>query len=299
MSVTHAVDLDEIQTTRGEKVLALVLTVFLLIGLVWAYVKLDARDSYWQQPPLTAAEQAAVDAYTQAQNELLQAEGALSAARSDLEVRRERYRTALDAGQPAARLAADYHVAERAFADAEERVTAAQARVAETRPAADAANERRSESIAAKQQREARETFLLRLALLLSVLGGAYGLFHALRGSRYFTLALAAVGAGAILTLVLAGDYVEDYVEWNDTGLVVLSIAGIALTIAAFWSLQRYLQRRIPLRRVRKGECPFCGFPVSGNASCEGCGRTVTGSCAHCGEHRRVGVQFCGSCGEA
>jgi hypothetical protein len=105
--------------------------------------------------------------------------------------------------------------------------------------------------------------------------------------------------SGAILTLVFAGDYVEDYVEWNDTGLVVLSIAGIALTIAAFWSLQRYLQRRIPLRRIRKGECPFCGFPVNGNASCEGCGRTVTGSCGNCGEHRRVGVQFCGNCGEA
>jgi hypothetical protein len=299
VSVTHAVDIDEIQTTRGEKVLALVLTVFLLIGLVWAYVKLDTRDSEWPQPRLTAAEQSAVDAYTQAQNELVVAEGALSAARSDLEIRRERYRTALDAGQPAAVLASDYRAAERTFADAEDRVEEAQARVAETRPAADAANEKRYESIAAKQRRESRETFLLRLAFVLTVLGAAYGLLHALRGSRYFTLALAAVGGGAVLTLVFASDYVEDYVEWNDTGLVVLSLAGIAFTIAAFWSLQRYLQRRIPLRRVRKGECPFCGFPASGNTSCEGCGRTVTGSCSHCGEQRRVGVQFCGSCGEA
>ena len=296
---THAVDIDEIQTTRGEKVLALVLTVFLLIGLVWAYVKLDTRDSYWPGPSLTPSEQAAVDAYTQAQNELAQAEGALSVARSDLEIRRERYRTALDGGQPADVLAAAYHASERTFADAEQRVAAAEARVAETRPAAEAANERRYESIAAKQRRESRETVLLRLAFLLVVLGGAYGLLHGLRGSRYFTLALAAVGAGAILTFVFAGDYVEDYVEWNDTGVVVLSLAGIALTIAAFWSLQRYLQRRIPLRRVRKGECPFCGFPASGNRSCEGCGRTVTGSCDHCGERRRVGVQFCGSCGGA
>jgi hypothetical protein len=299
VSATHAVDVDEIQTTRGEKVLALVLTVFLLVGLVWAYVKLDTRDSYWPAPPLTAAEQAAVDAYTQAQNELVLAEGALSTARTDLEIRRERYRTALDAGQPAAALAADYHASERAFTDAEERVASAQRRVGETRPAADAANEKRYESIEAKQRREARMTFLLRLVFTLIVLGSAYGLFHVLRGSRYFTLALAAVGAGAILTLVFAGDYVEDYVEWTDTGPVVLSLAGIALTIAAFWSLQRYLQRRIPLRRVRKGECPFCGFPIGANASCEGCGRTVTGSCAHCGERRRVGVQFCGSCGSA
>jgi hypothetical protein len=299
VSATHTVDIDEIQTTRGEKVLALVLTVFLLIGLVWAYVKLDTRDSYWQAPTLTPAERAAVDAYTQAQNELVLAEGALSVARSDLEIRRERYRTALDAGQAADALATDYHASERTFANAEEQVAAADARVAETKPAADEANKRRNESVEAKQRREARETFLLRLGFLLLVLGGAYGLLHAFRGSRYFTLALAAVGAGAILTVVFAGDYVEDYVEWNDTGVVVLSLAGIALTVIAFWSLQRYLQRRIPLRRVRKGECPFCGFPVGGNSRCEGCGRTVSGSCAHCGEKRRVGVQFCGSCGTA
>ena len=297
MSATHAVDIDEIQTTRGEKVLALVLTVFLLIGLVWAYVKLDTRDPYAAPPRITATEQAAIDAHTQAESELTLAEATYSAALSDLEIRRERYRTALDAGQPADALAADYRASERAFADAERRVTEARARVAATRPAAEAANERRFEEIEAKQRREARETVLLRLAFLLVVLGGAYGLLHGLRGSRYFTLALAAVGAGAILTLVFAGDYVEDYVEWNDTGLVVLALAGIALTVAAFWSLQRYLQRRIPLRRVRKGECPFCGFPASGNTSCEGCGRTVTGSCAHCGERRRIGVAFCGSCG--
>lgn len=299
MSATHVVDIDEIQTTRGEKVLALVLVVFLLVGLVWAYVKLDVRDPYRAAPSLSPTEQAAVDAYARAQSELLVAEGALSTARSDLEIRRERYRTALDADQPTAALAADYRASERTFVAAEERLAAAQARADETRPAAEAANKERYESIAAKQRREAQQTFLFRLLFTLVVLGSAFGLLQALRGSRYFTLALAGVGAAAVLTLVFAGDYVEDYVEWSDTGAVVLSLAGIALTIAAFWSLQRYLQRRIPLRRIRKGECPFCGFPVAGNASCEGCGRTVAGSCAHCDARRRVGVQFCGSCGAA
>jgi hypothetical protein len=142
-------------------------------------------------------------------------------------------------------------------------------------------------------------TFLLRLAFVLAVLGAAYGLLVALRGSRYFTVALAAVGAGVALSVVFAGDYTEDYVDLQATGPFVLSIAGIVLTMAAFWALQRYLQRRIPLRRVRKHECPFCGFPVGGNERCEGCGRGVVRSCSHCGESRRVGVLFCGSCGTA
>ena len=299
MSTTHAVDIAEVSTTRGEKVLALVLTAFLVVGLVWAYVKLDTRDPFQVPPPPTPSQQAAIDAHSQAQSELALAESARSTALADLELRRERYRTALDAGNPAGRLGIDYRAAEQRFADAEARVAQARARVEATAPAAEAASDQRFEEIAAQARHDARLTFLLRLAFVLAVLGGAYGLLHALRGSRYFTLALAAVGAGAILTLVFTGDYVEDYVEWGETGPIVLSLAGIALTIAAFWSLQRYLQRRIPLRRVRKGECPFCGFPSGDNRSCEGCGRTVAGACTHCGDRRRVGVQFCGSCGQA
>jgi hypothetical protein len=299
VNATHALDHDEIQTTRGEKFLALVLGVFLLVGLSWGYTKLDTRDPYAEPPPLSASDQAAVDALTQAEAQLSDAVGAESFALSDLELRRERYRTALDAGRTAPGLAAAYRQAESRLARAQARVAAARARVAALTPAANAANERRFEAVETERRNDERLTFLLRLLFSLGVLGAAYGLLHLLRGSRYFTLGLAGVGAGAVLTLVFAGDYVEDRVTWEDTGPVVLSLAGIALTLATFWGLQRYLRRRLPLRRVRKGECPFCGFPAAGNTSCEGCGRQVAGSCSHCGERRRVGVQFCGGCGEA
>ena len=76
-------------------------------------------------------------------------------------------------------------------------------------------------------------------------------------------------------------------------------LAFIVATLVAFWWLQRYLARRIPFRRVRKGECPFCGFPVSGTERCEGCGRPVMASCSTCGETRRVGTLHCGACGRA
>jgi hypothetical protein len=297
---THAVDIDEIQTTRGEKALAVVLAIFILIGLVWAYTKLDLREYSYEQPAaLSAADQAAIRAHETAQGALYAAEGARSRALADLELKRERYRTALDAGQPALGLAAAYRQAERSLTRAQRRVADARARVAETRAAAAAAEARRFAALEAERLREERLTFFLRLAYALAVLGAAYGSLHLLRGSRYFTLGIAAVGAAAVLQLVFTGDYVEDYVEWRDTGPVVISLAGITLTVAAFWGLQRYLQRRIPLRRLRKGECPFCGFPAAGNTTCEGCGREVAGSCARCGERRRIGVLFCGSCGKA
>lgn len=299
MNATHAVDVEEIQTTRGEKALAIVLGIFLLVGLVWGYTKLDTRDPFGERAALSGEDRAAIAAYDAALAELSAAEAAAAEALADLELKRERYRTALDAGQPARKLRREYRAAEQARSNAAARSEEAQARVADTRPAAEAAQARRAERERERFLSEERVTFFLRLAFALAVLGAAYGLLHVLRGSRYLTLGIAAVGAAAILTLIFTGDYVEDYVEWRNTGPVVLSLAGIALTLGAFWGLQRYLQRRIPLRRVRKGECPFCGFPVAGNSSCEGCGRAVAGSCSHCGERRRVGVLFCGTCGKA
>jgi hypothetical protein len=300
VSATHTLDVDEIQTTRGEKALAVVLAIFILIGLVWAYTKIDTRDDPYREPVVLSAEdQAAISAHEAALRELSGAQVARGEALTDLELKRERYRTALDAGQPAQGLRSEYRAAEQTLSAASARVAAAQARESETRPAANAANERRFEQERERFLSEDRLTFLLRLGFVLVVLGAAYGLLVALRGSRYFAVAIAAVGAGAVLSIVFAGDYTEDYLDLQQTGPVVLSIAGIALTLGAFWTLQRYLQRRIPLRRVRKRECPFCGFPVGGNERCEGCGRGVVGSCSHCGESRRVGVLFCGSCGKA
>ena len=34
-------DVEDVQTTKGEKLLAVVLAIFLLIGGVWTYVKID------------------------------------------------------------------------------------------------------------------------------------------------------------------------------------------------------------------------------------------------------------------
>ena len=294
---THALEVEEIQTTRGEKFLALVLGVFLLIGLVWSYDKLDRRTYHSVQP--TLSEQAAIDAYTQASQELSLATLERDRARSELELRRERYRTALDADQPARELEREYRAGEAAYAAATARVARAQARVNATQPAADAAQRRVAEEASRLARDEARLTFLLRFLLALGALGASYGLLVPLRGTRCFTLGLAGVGAAAILVLVFAGDYTEDYVEWERTGPLALSVAGIALTVATFWGLQRYLKRRIPLRRLRKHECPFCGFPVGHGRRCEGCGRAVVADCARCSEPRRVGVAFCGNCGHA
>ncbi|HEY7380773.1 MAG TPA: zinc ribbon domain-containing protein [Gaiella sp.] len=292
---THAVDADEIQTTRGEKALAVVLGVFILIGLVWAYDRLERQTSFDVRP--SSAEQQAIDVNDRATRQLGAAIAGRSRALADVELRRERYRTALDAGQPAPGLERDYATAEQTLKVAEAQVAVARARVAETQPAANAARERQLAKARAVERRDARVSFLFRMVLALAALGLSYALLARLRGSRYLTLGLAAVGASAVLALVFTGDYVEDHVAWRHTGPLALSAAGIVLSVGAFWGLQRYLRRQLPHRRVRKRECPFCGFPAGGDPSCEGCGRAVVTGCASCGGRRRVGVPFCGSCG--
>jgi hypothetical protein len=296
------VGLEEVEITATEKLLAVVLTAFFLIGGVWAYSKLDdlGRSSY--RPPetyLTATERAAVERSRQASERSGRAEAAVAQSREQLELSREAYRTALDAGRTAPALARAYRQAERRFEASEAAAERARAEAAAARPAADSAYRRAAdEALVASRQSELL-TFLLRLALVLVSIGFGSWLLVRLRrsGSRYLAVAFAAVGFAALLSLVLAGDYVTDHIDVRQLGPFVLSIAGIALTLGAFWWLQRFLARRLPQRRVRKGDCPFCGYPVRGGEHCEGCGRAVVGECTTCHQPRRVGTFHCGACG--
>ena len=118
------------------------------------------------------------------------------------------------------------------------------------------------------------------------------------RNSRYLPAVLALIGAAAVLAVVMAVDYSGDYIAFDDVGPLAISIAGIAMTLVAFVALQRFLAKRVPARRVRRGECAFCGFPLRATAHCEGCGRAAIAACSSCGQERRVGTARCGNCGE-
>jgi hypothetical protein len=296
------VDVEEIQTTTSEKLLALVLTVFLLIGGIWTYQRIDdvVRDAVGvESVQPSPAEQAALQRLDQARTRLNAATQARAAARDNLELRREAYRTALDAGRKAPQLERAYEAAQARFRRAQRAVVTAEQAVVAAQPAADRANDRVAAEREDKQDRRDLITFLFRLLLVAASLGVGYWLLARLRrrGSRYFMVAVAVVAYAAILALVFAVDYITDYVDPLDLGPLILALFGIAATLLAFVALQRYLARRLPQRRVRKRECPFCGYPVRDTTHCEGCGRETVASCSACGADRRVGVLHCGACG--
>jgi hypothetical protein len=97
----------------------------------------------------------------------------------------------------------------------------------------------------------------------------------------------------------MAIDYTGSYIEFDEIGPLAISVVGIGLTLGAFVALQRFLAKRVPARRVRRHECPFCGFPVRDKPHCEGCGRAVIAPCSSCQQDRRVGTPRCACCGNA
>lgn len=296
------VEIEDIQTTKSEKLLAVVLAAFLFIAALWAYQRIDdAVRGAIEIPVAAPADQAVLERARIAQERLFTAQEAEAQALESLTVAREAYRTELDAGRPAPALEDAYENARSGYAAAQAEVAAAEAEASALQPAATAAQERGAAAAQAASRRQALLTFALRLVLALTSLAAGYLLLGRMRrrGSRYLPLALAWVGSAAVLALVLAGDYVTDYVDPLEQGPLVLAAAGVAMTVGAFVALQRYLARRLPFRRVRKSECPFCGYPARGEAHCEGCGREVVAACARCSAPRRVGTLHCGACGQA
>jgi hypothetical protein len=295
-------DVEQLQTTKSEKLLALVLAAFLLVGGIWAYQELD--DYVRRALPLrepTAAEQQAIATLDRAQQRRFRADETVARTRSELELRREAYRTALDAREPAARLRARYLAAEEDFEQARAARAEAVRAEAAARPPAAAAQARLNRDLAERRDRQELVIFLLRLTAALVFLAVAYLLLTRLRdqGSRWFPLSGSVVLFATVFALVVAVDYLTDYFDPFDAGILLLSLLGAAATVVAFWLLQRYLARRLPLRRVRRHQCPYCGFPVGENERCEGCGNAVRAPCPHCSARRRVGTQFCGACGQA
>lgn len=298
------VEVEEIQTTPSERLLAVVLAIFLLIGGIWTYDRIEEEvrgpQRFVSVAP-TPTERAALDRLAAANARLARAHTEQAAALQNLELRREAYRTALDAGRRAPALENAYGAAQVRLRHANEEVAAADQAVRQAQPAADRANKQIAVRQADRENHDGLIVFLLRFALVSFSLALGYWLLARLRrrGSRYFVVAIAVVGYAAVLALFFACDYVTDYVDPLELGPLVLSIFGIGLTLLAFVGLQRYLAKRIPPRRVRRRECPYCGYPVRDNRSCEGCGRDVVASCSACGDDRRVGTVHCGACGAA
>ena len=292
-------DVEDVQSTRTEKLLAVVLTGFLLLAGVWTYQKLDDVVRHHVRVPTLTSQNPAIAREESATQRVFAAEQRQRQALQNLELRREAYRTALEAHKPAARLGRQYDAAQAAYEQAGRQLDAAHAEQRAAAPAANAARRNTERKVDAALQRQSRDAFLARLCSVVVVILVAYTLLAWMRrrASRWFPLAGSVVVFATIMGFVLASDYLTDYFDPFAWGIALIALLGIVCTLLAYWAVQRYLIRRIPQRRVKKRQCPFCGYPAGPNVRCEGCGREIVAPCARCEAPRRVGTPYCGACG--
>jgi hypothetical protein len=292
-------ELPEINVTRGEKLLAAVLAIFLLVGGLWAYFQPLDRD-VGQPEGATVREQRAIDAHEAAVIRLDNAQERRDTRERAYERAREEYRTDLDAGAPAAAGRARFERARDRFDDAERQLRQANAAVRRTEAAAARAERAVQQRADDVYDIEQRNTLLLRLGWVLGCIALAFWLFNWLRRRRsaYFPAGVAAVIAATAQAVVMAGDYLSDEIDLAESGPLVIALAGVTASLLALVGLERYLAKRAPRRRVRRGQCPYCAYPLrAGGSHCEGCGRATVAPCSSCSAERRVGTAHCAACG--
>lgn len=311
---------DSVVVTASERVLAWILAGFLLIALSWAYVNIDDAVRDARSGPTDAghrtldklrADQERSERSLGLWDDL--SAGALERARAenglaevDRDAKRERYRTELDAGNSDKELRSDYLAAEaRAAVTKRTLVKLDAARATALKKQADYMKSKSAERRAAERRVASRRDatdrwiFLLRALLMAGALALSVLLLRRVadRSPRSQPLAQATVVASGLMVLTMIIDYGEISFDFDSLGPLGLSALGAAITIAAFFGLQRYLAKRRPLRRLRAGECRLCGYPVKDVDFCEGCGARVLEDCHRCGRPRRVGTPHCRACG--
>ena len=261
--MTTRVDIEEIESTRSEKFLAVVLLAFLLIGTIWFYVKVDTWVPGGPDYAASAAEQKAHQAQDDAWKRQVGAEQDVEREKSELCLGQERLRHRRGQGRRR-------HGGGGRVQAGRGELREAQARLGEARAqgrSAERAVARFDRARQARAEHSGHDWAVagVRLGFIVGWLLASLRIVSNLRRrqSRFLPLAFAAVGAGVVTALVYATDYITDYIDPLDLGPIVLSAAGAAATVASFVGLQRWLARRIPGRRVRNGECPFCGHPVA------------------------------------
>jgi hypothetical protein len=316
MPIVSHPELDEIESSRGEKLLAIGLVVFLLIGGFWILDRLGSLPGRPNYEALAAAQglPQAEAAFRQVEADYRQgfenSEAArleMDRARAAYEYKREEYRVALARGLEAPALASSHEAARIAFEKASLRFEVADAarealegRLVGPTKAYEAAFERVNAAVARAEDRYQFMVFVLRFGYALPVFGLSVWIWLRLRRkqARFLILATSFMGFAGVQAIGLVGQY--GWYLLRDVGPIAVSVAGSTVCVAGLVALRRFTGNllRVTAHRLRRGQCPYCAFPAEvGAAHCPGCGRSLLGACVLCGRSNRRESSFCGGCG--
>ena len=306
----------QVETTRFEKVLAVVLVIFLLVGGFWVLEKLeripdrpDWEQARWQLGiPSLEENVAGIRREVNLAEQLAQkTQQARAEAQTEYEFRREEYRTALDAGIESASKQQAYEEARLILEERTAEYHAAQTLLDKKRQALQEPQQKLqqkqqdlAERMRAKQRRYDLLLFGLRFGYAVPVFALTVYAWQRLRlnGSHYLIIGTSFVAAAGIQLAYLAGRYAWGL--FKDFAPLFISVTGAVISIAGIVALRRYLFsfERVSQARLRQGRCPYCGFPNDRtDAYCANCGEELLTTCPECGEPRPRLAPYCPHCG--
>ncbi len=304
---------EKLEATRGEKILASAMVIFLLIGGIHILTELgdipeiphrdDQYEKYGvynlenEEKSINSELKVANDALTKADNEYLN-------AKENYLFRREEYRVILDKGE-------GDEIKEREHEEARKRYEESQIKLNEAQAVYDAIydrlNQKRGEVSAAHSLAHGKyntayqiyklKVLAVRLAFVLPLLAVAIVMFlKAKKVKSKYTIHANAFMAFASLLLI----YMIIMNVWKVLHAIGISILGaVACAIALAYLTKQYFSfERISMSRLKQNKCPWCTFPIRHDMNyCQNCGKKLASKCPECGEIMPILTLFCPNCG--
>jgi hypothetical protein len=304
---------EKIETTRGEKILAFAMVIFLLIGGINVLNELEDIperpwiDTYYEKYgvyKLEAEERSIETELGTASETLANAEDEFRRAEKDYLFKREEYRVILDKGETDEVKEGEYEEARERYEESQVRLDAAQAvydeievRLEQKREEVLNARESASDEYGRDYQIYRLKVLAIRLAFVLPLLAVAIIVFLKAKKTRskYIIHANAFMAFASLLLMYMIIENV-----WKVVHIIGISILGaVACAISlAYLKKQFFSFERVSMSRLKENKCPWCGFPVRYEMPyCQNCGKKLAEKCPECGKMRPILARFCPNCG--
>lgn len=300
---------EEVESTRGEKILATSLVVFLFIGGV--RILLDINDvperpeySFYEQKyqigdtqrelmGLYAERDRALSVLNKAQDEHQKRE-------EEYIFRREEYRITLEQEKESEEI-------KKAYEEAKEEYEIVVAYLDISKKSLDDIQEKISEKEAEMNLKQLKvsgeydrdftvyqlKVLGLRFTFAIPVFVCALVLFMKMKKTKYGILFTSLLASSVLLLLYMMAEYAVKSLHLFGTSL----LGALSCAVALIWLKREYYSfERISKKRIEEGKCPWCQAPVRGRY-CYSCGKLLEEVCPHCGEKKPVFTKYCLHCG--
>jgi len=308
-------EFQEVETTRGEKILAAALVMFLLISSIQILEKLEDIPDYpdWSSYEIRFGVDVLRENVVVIQNEWYAAENVLVKAKTthdkaaeDYWFASKEYELMLQRGENTTEIVVRYEEATTEFETTNVILESAQENVNEIKSRlVKAESELRTQEIAMNEELSKAwriyqlKVLVLRLSFTIPMFILAILIFlkARTRASLYMIHANAFMAFSALLLAYMTIDYL-----WNTLSIIGLGLIGAASSAIALAYLKKSLFsfERISQSRVRKNQCYSCGFPFSPMGEdeyCRSCGNRVMDTCSECKSLQFTQLPYCHHCG--